>query len=462
MVILQFNKLIRNKWVWGVFAVIVCAAFCFDDFFRSSGPERESSKDPALEAECYDARRLASNPNDRTNRAEELDVYYDAALAFDLAGVTVPDRAVGQALYAQFLSKYADKSEYRQRIKMVYNMDVPRFERAYRRNIQIEQGLRIYQAATMWVSPMELDQVRHDVSDVFKVRVATFDKATLAAGPEKIDDQALQAWHGKNLARVSVPKTFTYKYVDLSQADTNLFARVDGEIRKRVNRENNMFADSEDPAKRQTPSLLDAVAAERNLPVKTAENVAIAPGADLVPGLVSAASAVFAGADVGRLKTIVPSADNCRYALLKDGESKGLWLVEAVAEQPARQLPFDECKTKIYDAALADAREEAYLAAVKKIIDAGVESVLEAGKASEAEIYKNDHADFALVRNLNKGEMSDLVDGKVYVCVDRTTGDYETFAEASRLAYNVAFSSRPMFEAKKWLSANKERLDNPL
>jgi hypothetical protein len=30
MVILQFNKLIRNKWIWGVFAIIVGGAFAFD------------------------------------------------------------------------------------------------------------------------------------------------------------------------------------------------------------------------------------------------------------------------------------------------------------------------------------------------------------------------------------------------------------------------------------------------
>ena len=30
MVIHQFNKLIRNKWLWGAFAVIVGGAFAFD------------------------------------------------------------------------------------------------------------------------------------------------------------------------------------------------------------------------------------------------------------------------------------------------------------------------------------------------------------------------------------------------------------------------------------------------
>ena len=54
MVILQFNKLIRNKWVWGVFAVTVCAAFCFDDLFRSSGDRGEKAPLETLSVK-YDA-----------------------------------------------------------------------------------------------------------------------------------------------------------------------------------------------------------------------------------------------------------------------------------------------------------------------------------------------------------------------------------------------------------------------
>ena len=30
MVIHQFNKLIRNKWVWGAFAIAISAFFAFD------------------------------------------------------------------------------------------------------------------------------------------------------------------------------------------------------------------------------------------------------------------------------------------------------------------------------------------------------------------------------------------------------------------------------------------------
>ena len=49
MVILQFNRLIRNKWLWGVFAIIVGGAFAFDflvdDILRDGrgGEQRSSS-----------------------------------------------------------------------------------------------------------------------------------------------------------------------------------------------------------------------------------------------------------------------------------------------------------------------------------------------------------------------------------------------------------------------------------
>ena len=47
MVIHQFNKLIRNKWVWGVFAVAISAFFALDvlvaDLNRSSSDDRSSS-----------------------------------------------------------------------------------------------------------------------------------------------------------------------------------------------------------------------------------------------------------------------------------------------------------------------------------------------------------------------------------------------------------------------------------
>ena len=48
MVIHQFNKLIRNKWVWGVFAILVSAAFCFEDLFSTRDREERAQGSSGL------------------------------------------------------------------------------------------------------------------------------------------------------------------------------------------------------------------------------------------------------------------------------------------------------------------------------------------------------------------------------------------------------------------------------
>ena len=55
MVILQFNKLIRNKWIWGVFAIIVGGAFAFDflidDLMRDDKGDRNEASAGTLAGE---------------------------------------------------------------------------------------------------------------------------------------------------------------------------------------------------------------------------------------------------------------------------------------------------------------------------------------------------------------------------------------------------------------------------
>ena len=48
MVIQKFNSLIRNKWVWGAFAIVVSAAFCFDDLFTTREREERAAGDAGV------------------------------------------------------------------------------------------------------------------------------------------------------------------------------------------------------------------------------------------------------------------------------------------------------------------------------------------------------------------------------------------------------------------------------
>ena len=62
MVIHQFNRLIKNKWVWGAFAVVICAFFVGIDVIPgflqdSSGPEFGKLGGENLEPAYFDVLR---------------------------------------------------------------------------------------------------------------------------------------------------------------------------------------------------------------------------------------------------------------------------------------------------------------------------------------------------------------------------------------------------------------------
>ena len=64
MVIHQFNKLIRNKWVWGAFAIAISAFFAFDflldDLQRDDRETRSSDGAGKLAGESIDAKAFAA------------------------------------------------------------------------------------------------------------------------------------------------------------------------------------------------------------------------------------------------------------------------------------------------------------------------------------------------------------------------------------------------------------------
>ena len=72
MVIQKFNKLIRNKWLWGAFAVAISAFFAFDFLIADLGAERPSeASETTEETVAADDAEAASDEGAKGESSEE-------------------------------------------------------------------------------------------------------------------------------------------------------------------------------------------------------------------------------------------------------------------------------------------------------------------------------------------------------------------------------------------------------
>lgn len=240
MVILQFNKLIRNKWVWGVFAVLVSAAFCFDDFFASrGGSDRRGDEkfsdlpvayDANLREQCRMMLQIFENEG-RRGRSEiserDVDKAYASLVAFEQAGICVSDAVLAEMIQANYLPLVNNDMEaYAESIKNAYQMDVRSFEALYRKYLQLRLGYEVVLNASSWVSPAESYQSVRRATDNVTARIVTFRQTEEEAAKVQVSDDEIKKWYDDHADEVTVPAGFRLRYVELDLANANLLARL--------------------------------------------------------------------------------------------------------------------------------------------------------------------------------------------------------------------------------------------
>ena len=188
MVILQFNRLIRNKWVWGAFAVVISAAFCFDDMFTTRERERRSGGEvgklggEAVEASDFesvadDVRGLGRNRDWRRKTSEVNRMAWEVLGTLSVArrnGIEATDAEVRETIRRDrsFAANGQFSFSLYQRLLRENSVSPERFEAFLKRRLttgRIED--QMLDAAT-WVSPAEIDLAVADMTDTFTVRVA--------------------------------------------------------------------------------------------------------------------------------------------------------------------------------------------------------------------------------------------------------------------------------------------------
>ncbi len=233
MVIQQFNRLIRNKWVWGVFAVAISVFFAFDFLFTGGSPEASSDgagklgdKDVSyreFSTLVGDVRGIGRNSDSKLSNAEANRLAWEKAAALEVA---------------KSMKMYASDSDVREVIRRdrsfqgeggVFNMRMyelllrengltpAMFEAYMKRNLTVSKLQQSVVSSALWVSPMELNGAVNDFTDKFTVRIARFTNKD--ASKVKLDDKMLETYYKENTNSIALPDCVTIRYVKY-QADT--------------------------------------------------------------------------------------------------------------------------------------------------------------------------------------------------------------------------------------------------
>ena len=426
MVIHHFNRIIRNKWIWGVFAVAISVFFAFDFLFtgrdddsRSSGSagmlgDREVSSKEFL-ALSDDVRGYGRQRNHELSATEVNRRAWEELAALEVAKslrITATDDEVREAI-SHDRSFQGEGGVFNMRLYELVlreNGLTPELFEAYlKRRLSLMKLARSVLGTAAWVSPMELEGAINDVTDRFTVRIASF--IDRDAQKVKLSDAELETFYRENTNSIALPDCVTVKYVRYPADDakrlaqfkitedemrdhydatsarfetqttngviTKKFEEVKGIVEKELQliasveayRTNLLFRVYPPEAAVSTAKVdrLEKIAAEDKLPVKTSPRFS-ASGVGYVSGFMSRPEAFVRGVDSAAFSAAVaeldPDSEDLRYGVVAG--SNVVYLVERASFEKAHVPPFAEAKSIIRPRALADARAKAFKAAVEK------------------------------------------------------------------------------------------------
>ena len=243
MVILQFNKFIRNKWAWGVVAVLFCLMFVGADVVSTLTREKTAKRegagtlgnepvDPAeFQAFVADARGYGRGRDETSSHAALNKKAWEAYAAVKTAekdGVFVSDRQLAQTLEGMFASQGGfDFNRYNELVRSELGLTPEGFEAYLRRQMTVRDGIeRTILASAAWASPMEVDQLVADMTDSFTVRVANFKQDKAAADAVKLDDAGLKKWYDANTKKIALPERVKIRYVRYDATDPKVLEKM--------------------------------------------------------------------------------------------------------------------------------------------------------------------------------------------------------------------------------------------
>ena len=434
MVIHQFNKLIRNKWVWGVFAIAISAFFAFDflvaDLNRSSDEQAARGGAGTLGGEKVAAADFTTLADEIRGFGQQKDWKRDAGevnrqawetyAALKVAetdGLAATDADVQAAIRRDpsFQRNGAFSFAVYQLVLRQNGFTPERFEAYLKRRITLSRIGQTVLASAAWASPMEVDQAVADMTDTLTVKVAKFEQTKAEADAVAVDEAGLKKWYEDNKKTLELPERVKVRFVKFNARDPKVLAKmtvsedemrdrydvtadkyttkdtngvetvkkfeeVKAEIEKELREiaavqyfETNLNARVWGVKPAAGLSRLDEIAKEESLTVETSGW--FAADGSYKDGFMNRATSVCPGAD-GFLEAVAEldsSSEDLRYAVVSS--DKAVWLLEK-AETSAKHLPdFAEAKEAIKAPALRDAKAEAFKKSVEAVAAKGAAAV---------------------------------------------------------------------------------------
>ena len=533
MVILQFNKFIRNKWAWGAVAVLFCVMFVGVDLVSTlTREDREAKRDVGeLGGEPIDAQLFRACVNDvlgyGRNRSsmtdEEVDrkAYetYAAIKTAEKNGIRISDREVADAVHGMFGgAANFDFNRYRQLVVGELGLTPEQFEDYLRRQMMVREGVqRALLGATVWASPMELEQAIDDMTDVFTVKVARFRQDKESADAVTLGDDGLRKWYDANVKSLALPDLCKIRFVKFDAADAEVLAKMSvntneiwdlydqykddrytstdtngvetvksyDEVKDELEKELRQIAAVEfyesdlsrrayaNPAEGEdrAASRLDKIAAEDGKTVE--ESGWFALDGSFHEGFTVRTASICPGARnfVEAVAELDPEVEDLRYGVVSS--ERYVWLIERSGFSEAHTPSFEEAQGKIDARALRDAKADAFKAEVEAIAAQGAEAVLATKDVSTnltfavADLangaFPDQRAIAGAAMKIRKGEVSEFTStgtgrALLVVCEDRVPGDaVKATLMRSQLRSQVV-GDQYAAAVEKWAGENLARL----
>jgi hypothetical protein len=442
MVILQFNKLIRNKWIWGVFAIIVGGAFAFDflvdDLLRDDKGDRgDASSVGTLGWENVPAslfrditeelRGFGQNRDWRRKSSEVNREAWEICAMLEAArrnGLEATDAEVAKAIRSDrsFQKNGQFSFALYQGLLRENSLTPERFEQFLKRRLTMSKIAESGAGSAVWASPMEVEQAVNDMTDSFTVKVARFAEDKKEADAVKLDEEGLKKWYDEHAKSLELPERIKLRMVAFDATDTNVLAKMvvsedalrdhyDVTVDKYTSTDTNgvetvkkfeEVRDLVDKEVRQVEAVeyfvtnlnsrvygvkaaegksrLDEIAAEEGRKVVTTDW--FAPDGTYKEGFMKRAYQICPGAQT--LNEVVAELDSdsedLRYGVVRSDRT--VWLVEKVETSPAHVPTFEEAKEIVRPRALDAAKADAFKAKVEAVAKKGVDAVLASGNVS--------------------------------------------------------------------------------